>query len=400
VRIQYASKYAGVANAWKKWMGESKGLNRFHAIEKKEAFEQDFQSWANTKGDDYSKILPAYKQLTEELKPVQSWINNFSETVWSVDIIRFAAGYRKLVAMEKPTDEDLNKETDRLQKGIPGFFKDYDQETDIKLFSAMLEHFRGSVGTEGLPEIYDLIDSKFKGDVNAFTDWVYDESVFVSEEKMKEMMEDYSSKQGKKLKKDPVFDVMKSFYTKYLDDYSTSFKKLMVSQDSLQRVYMKAILDMEEEKLLFADANFTLRVSYGVVNDYIPQDGVYYDYQTTVAGIIEKDDPDIYDYRVPGRLKELYVSKDYGPYGKDGEMNVCFTAANHTTGGNSGSPVLNANGELIGLNFDRNWEGTMSDIMYNPVMCRNIILDIRYCLFIIDKYAGAGHLIEEMNLID
>jgi len=136
------------------------------------------------------------------------------------------------------------------------------------------------------------------------------------------------------------------------------------------------------------------------VNDYYPRDAVYYDYQTTLAGIMEKDDPDIYDYRVPVKLKELYESRDYGRYGKDGEMYVCFTATNHTTGGNSGSPVLDAEGRLIGLNFDRNWEGTMSDIMYNPDMCRNIVLDIRYCLFIIDKYAGAGHLVEEMEIVE
>jgi hypothetical protein len=174
----------------------------------------------------------------------------------------------------------------------------------------------------------------------------------------------------------------------------------MTGQDSLQRIYMKAIMEMKSDKLLFADANFTLRVSYGVVKDYFPRDGVYYDYQTSLEGIMEKDDPDIYDYRVPEKLKDLYRAKDYGRYGDNGKMNVCFTAANHTTGGNSGSPVLNAEGQLIGLNFDRNWEGTMSDIMYDPDMCRNIVLDIRYCLFIMDKYAGAGRLVEEMEIAD
>jgi len=173
---------------------------------------------------------------------------------------------------------------------------------------------------------------------------------------------------------------------------------LMVREDSLQRIYMKAIMEMEKDKIFYPDANFTLRVSYGVVKDYCPKDGVYYDYQTTLEGIIEKDDPEIRDYRVPARLKELYENRDYGRYGKDGVLNVCFTAANHTTGGNSGSPVLNADGELIGLNFDRNWEGTMSDIIYDPDMCRNIVLDIRYCLFIMDKYAGAGHLVGEMEI--
>jgi hypothetical protein len=400
VRIQYASKYAGVANAWKKWLGESKGLNRFDAVEKKEAFENDFMVWADKKGPAYTGILPAYRQLTEELKPVQLWIDNFSEAVWSLDIMRFTAGYRNLAAMEKPAGEDLKKETDRLKSGIKSFFKDYDLETDKRLFTAMLDHFRESVKGDELPDIYQLVDDKFNGDINAFTEWAYDESIFVSEEKMNSFIGSYTGKKAKTLKSDPIYKVMSSFYMKYLADYSGPFQKLMVSHDSLQRVYMKAITEIKKDQLLFADANSTLRISYGVVKDYFPQDGVYYKYETTLAGIMEKDDPEIYDYRVPARLKELYALKDYGRYGQDGEMYVCFTSANHTTGGNSGSPVLNASGELIGLNFDRNFEGAMSDIMYDPDMCRNIVLDIRYCLFIIDKYAGAGHLVGEMSLRD
>jgi hypothetical protein len=302
--------------------------------------------------------------------------------------------------MEKPAAEEWQKEVDRLKGGIPGFFKDYDLATDRKLFCAMMDHFRRSVSRDELPDIYLFIDNKFGGDINAYTDWVYSASVFVSEERMGDFMDGVNPKKVRKLEKDPVFEAMMSLYRKYSADFSQPYQQLMVRQDSLQRIYMKAIMEMEEDKLLFPDANFTLRVSFGVVNDYYPKDGVYYDYQTTLEGIMEKDDPDIYDYRVPDRLKELYEAKDYGRYGQDGVMNVCFTAANHTTGGNSGSPVLNANGELIGLNFDRNWEGTMSDIMYDPDRCRNIVLDIRYCLFIMDKYAGAGHLVEEMNIIE
>jgi hypothetical protein len=398
VRIKYASKYAGVANYWKKWMGESKGLERFDAVGKKEAFEQGFQSWADQKSEDYSGLLPAYRELTLELAPVQSWVDNFSEAVWSLDIIRYASGFRTLAAMQKPTTEDWQKEVDKLKNGVAGFFKDYDMATDKKLFSAMIGHFRGSVEAGEFPDIYIFIDKKFNGDISAYTDWVYSESDFVSEERMKALLESLNPKKAGKIGEDPIFKVMMSFYRKYSADYMQPYKALMVKEDSLQRIYMKAIMEMENDKILYPDANFTLRVSYGVVKDYFPKDGVYYDYQTTLEGIMEKDDPEIRDYRVPARLKELYEARDYGRYGHDGVMNVCFTAANHTTGGNSGSPVLNADGELIGLNFDRNWEGTMSDIMYDPDMCRNIVLDIRYCLFIMDKYAGAGKLVQEMKI--
>ncbi len=400
VRIQYASKYAGVANAWKKWLGESKGLNRFDAVEKKQAFEKDFQAWADAENPSYSGILPAYRRLVEELLPFQLWADQFSEGPWSHDAVRLAAGYRNLVNLEKPTEDELKKETDRLKNGIPGFFKDYDLPTDKKLFIALLDHFQKSVSADEWPHIYSEISSRFGGDINAYADWVYDESIFVDKAKLEEMLAGYSVRKAKKIASDPMYQVMMSFYNKFLANYANPYQKLMIAQDSLQRIYMKAIMEMEDDRILLADANFTLRVSYGIVNDYFPQDGVYYDYQTTLEGIMEKNNPEIYDYRVPAKLSELFHSKDYGPYGSDGTMNVCFTAANHTTGGNSGSPVLNAHGELIGLNFDRNWEGTMSDIMYDPQMCRNIVLDIRYCLFIIDKYAGAGHLVKEMVLVD
>jgi hypothetical protein len=163
---------------------------------------------------------------------------------------------------------------------------------------------------------------------------------------------------------------------------------------------MKGLMESQPDKIFFSDANSTFRIAYGKVDDYKPRDGVDYFYQTSLKGIIEKDNPDIYDYDVPDKLKELYKNKDYGKYADaKGFMPVCFTASNHTTGGNSGSPVLNGNGQLIGINFDRNWEGTMSDIMYDPDMCRNIALDIRYVLFIIDKFAGAGYLVDEMTLV-
>lgn len=398
VRIQYASKYAGVANAWKKWSGETRGLSRFDAIEKKEKFEKEFQSWTLARNNGYDGLLGDYRLMAEEITPVQTWVDYFSEAIWSLDIIRYAAGFRNLANLDKTMQADAQKEVERLKNGTDGFFKDYNLPTDKRLLAAMLEHFRNSVESPEWPDIYHFISDKFNGDIKAYTDWLYDESSLVSQVKVLEMLGNYKTGKNKAIVEDPAYRLMISFYNKYSSGYQSLYQLLNSRMDSIQRIYMKAIMEMEKDRELFPDANSTLRISYGVVKDYFPKDATYYYYQTTLEGIMEKDDPDIYDYRVPEKLKELYASGDYGRYGADSTLYVCFTAANHTTGGNSGSPVLDAEGRLIGLNFDRNWEGTMSDLMYDPDMCRNIVLDIRYCLFIIDKYAGAQHLVDELTL--
>lgn len=400
VRIQYASKYAGVANAWKKWDGETRGLQRFGALEKKEAFEKDFQVWAVANNTGYQKLLGDYRLTVQEMEPFQRWTDQFFEAVWNLDIIRYAAGFRTLAGMDKTKTEEIRTEAGRLKTAAPGYFKDYNLPTDKKLLSAMLEHFRANVEGPELPDIYRFISDKFNGDIDAYTIWLYENSFLVSQQRVTEFLESYKASKSKAILADPAYQLMISFFNKYSTGYQANYTALNTRLDSIQRIYMKAILQMESDRVLFPDANSTLRISFGVVNDYYPRDAVYYYYQTTLEGILEKDNPDIYDYKVPERLKELYAAQDFGRYGEEGTQYVCFTAANHTTGGNSGSPVLDAEGRLIGLNFDRNWEGTMSDLMYDPDMCRNIVLDIRYCLFIIDKYAGAGHLIDEMQLTD
>jgi hypothetical protein len=203
-----------------------------------------------------------------------------------------------------------------------------------------------------------------------------------------------------KLRKDPLFSWYNRLKLKYETDISPVVTATYADITANMKTYMAGIMEMKKGQALYADANLTLRVSYGKVEGYAPADGVYYNHFTTLTGIMEKDNPAIYDYDVPDRLKELYKTKDFGRYGVDGNVPVCFVASNHTTGGNSGSPVVNGNGELIGINFDRVWEGTMSDIMFDPEVCRNISLDMRFVLFIIDKYAGAGYLLDEMKISD
>ena len=279
------------------------------------------------------------------------------------------------------------------------------EKTDRKLFAAMIKLYRENVDEQFYPKIlkdFDKITKKVQvqDKYKYFADYVYEKSVFSNQEKFNNFIKKRDSKNYEIPENDPIANFAEELY-----QYSGTKTKILErvrnfnSQiDSLNRVYMQAQIEFQKDKYLYPDANFTLRVTYGKIKAFKPADGIIYKHFTTLDGIMEKDNPDVYDYDVPKKLKELYKSKDYGKYTdiNSGKIPVCFIAMNHTSGGNSGSPVLNANGELIGVNFDRNWEGTMSDIMYDPSICRNISIDIRYALFIIDKFANAQHLLDEM----
>ena len=237
--------------------------------------------------------------------------------------------------------------------------------------------------------------------MNEYVDKLFNKSMYTDEAKVNALLDNFKVKDAKKLAKDPALQVYQSLIGFYRDKVYDHISSITKDNDRLRRIYMKGQMEMQTEKRLFPDANFTLRVTYGKVEGFKPQDGKTYRHFTTLEGIMQKENPDIYDYVVEPRLKQLYNNKDYGRYAdKDGTMHVAFTASVHTTGGNSGSPILNAEGQLLGLNFDRCWEGTMSDLIYDPDICRNISVDIRYVLFIIDKFAGAGHLIDEMTIIE
>lgn len=406
VRIQYSAKAAGVSNSWKRWKGEIRGLDKLDAIAKKQAYEEQFQEWTHEDSERnqlYGNLLSRYNKVYNEIAPIRLARSYFREVFFynGVENISLASGFSKLVSLvgNNASPEEIGEVLESLRKRVSGFFKNYDPATGDALSVAMLSMFEENVPGKYHPEEFKRIMEKFDGNYQAWIEKVRKKSLFVNEEILLEFLNSFKSSGVKKIEKDPVFRLAQSAgetYNGILSEYGELNQEL----ESLHRVYMKAQMEFEPDKLFYPDANFSLRVSYGVAKGYEPRDAVFYEHNTTLEGIMEKDDPAIYDYDVPEKLRELYRKKDYGRYALDGKIPVCFLATNHTTGGNSGSPVINAEGHLIGINFDRAWEGVMSDLMFNPEKCRNISLDIRYALFIIDKFAGAGYLLDEMTLVE
>lgn len=404
IRIQYSAKVASMANGWKKWIGENKGLQRLDAIAKKQQLEADFTTWVNQSADrkiEYGQVLSNYEKLYTKFEPHYKAITYFYETIFGCELIDFVGDFRDLAKIDKQTSaKDYSKYVGDVKSKVAKFYKDYNPETDKKVFAAFISFYYHDIDKKLHPKMLDLIDSKFKGDVMAFADYMYKKSMLPDEEKTENFVINYSASDYKKLQKDPMVKLYNQAVEIYRSAIYPSYASLKAQIENLHRTYMKGLMEFKAGENLFPDANSTFRIAYGNIDNYQPRDAVTYYQQTFLKGIIDKDNPDIYDYRVPEKLKTLYAEKDYGKYANDdGTMPVCFTASNHTTGGNSGSPVINGSGQLIGINFDRNWEGTMSDIMYDPQMCRNIALDIRYVLFIVDKFAGATHLVNEMQLV-
>lgn len=403
IRIQYTSKQASIANAWKKWIGESKGLKRMNTIDTKKKEEESFRKWVleNNKSE-YAGLLKEYEQAYQKYTPLSKTNDYINEAIYGVELLRYARGFTKLATLCQATVKDekaIAEESKRILDGASGFFKNLDPETDKKLFSAMLNLYADDVEAAMHPSFLTEMRSKYKNDMSRYANEMYSNSMLSDSVKLRSLLTDFNSKKSKKLINDPAYRLSQAFSELYATKIETEFNLLSSKISTLNRKYMAAQMQMRPEQKFYPDANSTLRVAYGNVEGYQPADGVNYNYFTTIEGIMEKEDPAVEEFEVPARLSELYRNKDYGRYGVNGTLPVAFVASNHTTGGNSGSPVLNANGELIGTNFDRVWEGTMSDIDFDPDRCRNISLDIRYTLFVIDKYAGCTRLIDEMKII-
>jgi len=404
VRIKYAAKQSSTSNAWKKWKGQNKGLQKNQALKKKLNFETEFKSRISAVPSDYGEVLDILDRLHSmyaSLNKVGLARDHYVEIgYYGTDLLRFAYGFIKLE--NKISGGELLSEEDKekLQKRLAGFYKNYDYETDKDVFTATMPIYWRAENNKYKPDILNTEKLKKVPDPTEWAEKTYSSSILGRQEDFQKLVDKDAAKAIKSLSKDPIFMLAKELSGFYSEKISPRYSELSDSIAELNRQYMRMIREVFPERNFYPDANGTLRMAYGKVEGMNPVDAVSYTYYTSLEGVMEKYVPGSDEYSLPDKLIELYENKDYGKYAQDGELRICFIASNHTSGGNSGSPVLNGKGELIGLNFDRNWEGTMSDIMYDINQCRNISVDIRYVLFIIDKFADSAYLLKEMTIVE
>ncbi|MBO6222372.1 MAG: S46 family peptidase [Bacteroidales bacterium] len=376
VRIQYSSKAASVSNAWKKWQGEEKGIRRMKTVARKKAYQERFKEWA--RGTRYEGLVERLESLYARRNPYYLAYEYYNETVRSIELLQIASGVLGILKNKAAKDA-----------AVEAFFKDYYQPIDEEIFTAMLKAFDSQMPDEFKPE-YFKEKLKAYGSVEEWQKDLYSKSMFTDKQKVLSLTKDDTEL----VKKDPAYELYEAFYNWYFNTLRPVINDVNGQIRLAYRDYMKGQMEFEPQKQFYPDANLTLRIAYGNIKGYSPSDGVYYKPVSTLKGIIEKDNPDIFDYNIPQALRDIYAE------GGHEDQPVCFIATNHTTGGNSGSPVINADGNLIGINFDRVWEGTMSDIVYDPSVCRNISLDIRYLLFNIEHIGHASYLFDEMVFAD
>ncbi len=400
VRISYAAKYAQIANLWKNKKGETRGLKRLDVYQKKKDLENQLQEWINEDANrkaKYGNVIADYEAAYQK-----SLDNNLPSLQWNLALLNFGSPTLQFIRQNQNlkswlSDKDKNK--DKIDQSIEKakrFFEEHDMNTEKDILKNSLKTLQEQVSENELPSIYQTINKKYKSDINKYVDRLFEKSIFTSEKNFMKFM-----------KKGKVKIMEKDMGTKLYGSIMESFIKLGGKTRELaddlsknERLFVAAVREMQPNKSFYPDANFTMRLTYGTVMDYYPKDGVHYKYNTTLKGVMEKEDPNNDEFIVPKKLKMLYETKDYGRYAnKDGEMPTCFLTNNDITGGNSGSPVINGRGELIGVAFDGNWEAMSGDISFEPELQRTISVDIRYVLFIVEKYANCMHIMEELNIV-
>tara|TARA_B100000902_G_scaffold365033_1_gene385622 strand:+ start:86788 stop:88980 length:2193 start_codon:yes stop_codon:yes gene_type:complete len=404
-RIQYSSKYASISNYWKYFIGQSKGLKRMKVYEKKKEIENQFEKWIND-GDTirktkYEKVLKMIEEAYEENENINIARIYLNEAIFQGSEVMYFSFLINRKFSNMPNDK-LEKEIflNEIKTEALDFYKNYNQSIDKELFSSMLEMYYYNVSKDQHPPIFKKIENQLFGikslDFDYFADNVFNQSIFTSKEKFLSFLENPETYQ---IEKDLVYNTMMSIYNYYIDNHYDIRRKIRLKLEEGNRLFIAGIREMNSDISYYPNANSTLRVTYGNVSDYIPGNAIHYNYYTTIDGIIEKEDPTNDEFIVPDRLKELYEIGDYGDYAdENGNLRINFISNNDITGGNSGSPVINSWGEIVGTAFDGNWEAMSGDITFENEIQRTISVDIRYILFIIDKFAGASHLIDEMTI--
>ena len=396
-RIAYAAKHAQVSNYWKYFIGQTKGLNRLNVYDKKKEQENTFAAWANSDASRktmYGDVISLYEKGFETKHKYQLSQTYIGEAIFGIESISFAAGFRGLEEMD---NEQLMGLQEKLSANVKSHFKDYYRPIDEEVCAKMLMHYSNDIPVDQQPEMFVKMVKKAKGDFTKIASWLFKKSMFVDEEKMMAFIE---KPNGKKIAKDPMFVVMNMFRDNYFDNIIPAMNESNESLAKAKRLYVKGLMEMNADHRYASDANSTMRVTYGSVLDYFPADAVHYNHFTTMNGVMEKYVPGDLEFDLPQRFIDLANNRTYGKYAdKDGELHICFLSNNDITGGNSGSPVINAEGHLIGTAFDGNWEAKSGDIAFEDKLQRTISVDIRYTLWVIDVFANAGHLVDEMTVI-
>jgi hypothetical protein len=403
IKIQYAAKWASVSNAWKKWQGELLGLNRADGLGRKQQYEEEFLKRVNANAawkQKYGAVLGDLQAAYAEMKPYGLARDYYTEIVGRIELFTIAANLNGLAtAFEKDGEAGYTNRLQQVKTRLTSFYQDYSPVVDQKMVEVLLELYVHDQESKFISAVVAEKLKSHQADLARLSKVLFAESVLHDQSKTLALLDKPAKEVYEVIRKDEAVKMFVDMQQVYQTQVQATLNEIQDRINRLQRTYMAAQMDVFSEKRFYPDANSTLRLTYGKADGYTPRDGIRYDFYTYLDGVIEKYKPGDYEFDLPEKLIDLHQKKDYGQYAVKGRLPVNFIAANHTSGGNSGSPALDAWGNLIGLNFDRVWEGTMSDINYDPSICRNIMVDIRYILFIIDKYAGAGHLVKEMKLV-